>query len=86
MVTRAVGVASALTIDVHRDQVRAGDRYLLCSDGLIRVVTDDEIQAWMGTQDIAGAVEQLMKAALDGGAPDNVTVLIAEATSEAADA
>jgi type VI secretion system protein ImpM len=82
MVTRAVGVASALSVDVHLDQVRAGDRYLLCSDGLIRVVADADIQERMGTPDVADAVEELMKAALEGGAPDNVTVLIAEATSE----
>jgi len=85
MVTRAVGVAAGLSVDVHRDQVRAGDRYLLCSDGLIRILTDDDIQERMGTPDIAAAVEELMKAALEGGAPDNVTVLIAEATSEAPD-
>jgi len=82
MVTRAIGVASALAIDVHRDHVRPGDRYLLCSDGLIRIVADDAIEAWMGTPDVAGAVELLMKAALEGGAPDNVTVLIAEAVGK----
>jgi type VI secretion system protein ImpM len=78
-VTRAVGVHSTLMLDLHRDQVRAGDRFLLCSDGLTRMLPDTRIGALMASQDIRVAVEGLIKATLEAGAPDNVTVLIAEA-------
>lgn len=79
VITRAVGVQPDLTLDVHRDAVQPDDRFLLCSDGLTRVIPDAQISALMETRDIRAAVEALIRATLDAGAPDNVTVLIAEA-------
>jgi type VI secretion system ImpM family protein len=79
VITRAVGVQPDLTLDLHRDAVLQDDRFLLCSDGLTRVIPDTEICGWMEKQDIRAAVDGLIKATLDAGAPDNVTVLIAEA-------
>ena len=55
------------------------DRFLLCSDGLTRVLPESEIATWMEAPAIQAAVDGLIKATLDAGAPDNVTVLIAEA-------
>ncbi len=60
----------------------AGDRFLLCSDGLTRTVPDAQIRLWMDNEDIAAAVDGLIRATLDAGAPDNVTVVIAEACSD----
>jgi serine/threonine protein phosphatase PrpC len=78
-VTRAVGGEPTLLLDLYRDRVHPGDRFLLCSDGLTRAVPEAQIQIWMAQQDIRGAVDGLIKATLDAGAPDNVTVLIVEA-------
>jgi serine/threonine protein phosphatase PrpC len=78
IVTRAVGVEPKLALDLCRDRVRAGDRFLLCSDGLTRMVPEDRIQMWLENPDIRASVEGLIKATLDAGAPDNVTVLIVE--------
>jgi type VI secretion system ImpM family protein len=78
-ITRAVGGEPTLLLDLYRDRVHAGDRFLLCSDGLTRTVPDSQIRAWMEHQDIRGAVDGLIKATLDAGAPDNVTALIVEA-------
>ena len=78
VITRAVGVEPDLMLDVHRDAVRPDDRFLLCSDGLTRVIPESEIQGWMQEPDIRTAVDGLIKATLAAGAPDNVTVLIAE--------
>lgn len=78
-VTRAVGVEATLSIDVHRDKVLAGDRFLLCSDGLTHTLSDGEILGWLNKPDVRGAVDGLIEATLGAGAPDNVTVLIAEA-------
>ena len=78
-ITRAVGGEPTLTLDLHRDCVRAGDRFLLCSDGLTRAVPEGQIRAWLEHEDVRGAVDGLIKATLDAGAPDNVTVLIVEA-------
>ena len=78
-ITRAVGGEPTLLLDLYRDRVHAGDRFLLCSDGLTRTVPDAQIRAWMEHEDIRVAVDGLIKATLDAGAPDNVTALIVEA-------
>jgi len=81
-VTRAVGVHATLTLEVQHNKVRAGDRYLLCSDGLSRAVPEARILAVMTSPDIQLAVSGLIKSALEAGGPDNVTVVIAEAYEE----
>jgi type VI secretion system protein ImpM len=79
VITRAVGIEPDLAVEVQRDSVLPNDRFLLCSDGLTRVLPETAISQWMGTPDPRAAVDGLIQATLDGGAPDNVTVLIAEA-------
>lgn len=78
-VTRAVGAHTVLTLDLCRDQLRAGDRFLLCSDGLSRAVPAAQLQVLVQNPDIRAAVDGLIAATLDAGAPDNVTALIVEA-------
>jgi type VI secretion system ImpM family protein len=82
-VTRAVGVQQNLSLDLFRDSVRPGDRFLLCSDGLTRTLTEAQIHGWMDNRPIAAAVEGLISDTLAAGAPDNVTVLIVEGYAEA---
>ena len=82
-ITRAVGIEPDLALDMLRDTVCAGDRFLLCSDGLTRMLSESQIEAWMETEDITAAVQGLISDTLAAGAPDNVTVLIAEAYPDA---
>ncbi len=79
VVTRAVGVTAGLMLDVRDEDVYAGDRFLLCSDGLTRTVPDDSIEQWMQHPDIEVTIEGLLNASLEAGAPDNVTALVVEA-------
>jgi serine/threonine protein phosphatase PrpC len=74
-----VGAEDTLLLDSCDEQVQAGDRFLLCSDGLTRMVPDSQIRVWLEKEDIRDAVDGLIKATLDAGAPDNVTALIVEA-------
>ncbi len=78
-ITRAVGGEDTLTLDVYRDRVVAGDRFLLCSDGLTRTVPDAGLQEWMAHEPIRAGVDGLLAAARAAGAPDNVTIVIVEA-------
>jgi type VI secretion system protein ImpM len=80
-ITRAVGGEPTLALDVYRDRVQPGDRFLLCSDGLSRVVPEAEISTLMAAGDIRSAVNGLIHATLGLGAPDNVTAVIVEAFS-----
>ena len=64
-------------------QVRPGDRYLICSDGLSGVVSAETIADTMREHpDPHECVERLVKLALRGGGPDNITVVIADATDQ----
>lgn len=78
-ITRAVGGEATLELDVHRDRVHRGDRFLLCSDGLTRTVSHEQLERWLAHDDIQRAVESLITAALETGGPDNVTAVVVEA-------
>jgi type VI secretion system protein ImpM len=80
VVTRAVGGEPTLVLDVHRDRVQAGDRYLLCSDGLTRIVPDARIAELMAGEPPMGVAQALIAAALEAGAPDNVTAVVVDAS------
>ncbi len=84
VITKAVGVGPNLSLDVYRDSVLPDDRFLLCSDGLSRVVTEADISSWMAHPDVSEAVSGLIRTTLAAGAPDNVTVVIAEARRDSA--
>jgi type VI secretion system protein ImpM len=81
-ITRAVGVQPTLSLDLLREKALPGDRFLLCSDGLTRTVPDSQIEALMERADIGIVVQDLISATLAAGAPDNVTVLVAEAFAD----
>lgn len=78
-ITRAVGGEDTLLLDVRRDRVRLGDRYLLCSDGLTRELPDAQIAELLGGEDVQKCAKALIDATLQAGARDNVTVVVIEA-------
>ncbi len=59
-------------------EARAGDRYLLCSDGLSDPVSDETILEALQIPDVAESAYRLIELALRGGGPDNVTVVVAD--------
>jgi protein phosphatase len=62
-------------------QVLKGDRYLICSDGLSGVVSAETIgESMRDIHDPQACVERLVQLALRGGGPDNITVVVADAT------
>ena len=59
-------------------EARAGDRYLLCSDGLSDPVSHDTILEALQIDHVAESADRLIELALRGGGPDNVTVVVAD--------
>lgn len=59
-------------------EARAGDRYLLCSDGLSDPVSDETILEALQIPEVAESAHRLIELALRGGGPDNVTVVVAD--------
>jgi len=75
-ITRAVGAAPTLDLDSKTFDIRPGDTYLLCSDGLYHEVVADEILSSMLAGDIWLSAEQLLKLCLSRRARDNITFVI----------
>jgi serine/threonine protein phosphatase PrpC len=72
-------VDAAPEIDTAVFDIQAGDRWMLCSDGLSSYVADDKMAAILATVHTAqGAADRLVKESLDHGAPDNVTVVLVD--------
>jgi len=76
LITHAVGIDPALRFDCVEDGVRGGDRFVLCSDGLTKVVSDAEIALVVELLEPAQAADRLIRMVLDRGAPDNVSVAV----------
>ena len=75
LITRAVGVAETAEVDVVSGDARAGDLFLLASDGLTRVIPDDEIAAELQRSPLSQAADNLIETVLARGAPDNVSLI-----------
>ena len=75
---RSMGVGEAVEIDVRGPyELQELDTFVLCSDGLHGVVSPNEIKDIVLGKDIAAAADALVSLALERGAPDNVTVIVA---------
>ena len=83
LVTRALGVEDTVLLEVSEYRAEEGDLYLLCSDGLTDMMTDERIAAILVT---AGTLEEksraLVDAANDSGGRDNISVILAQARSK----
>ena len=77
VITRAVGGQSELRLDIAMFDIEPGDSYLLCSDGLYRELSFDEIKAHLLTDDLNASIQALLQLALERGARDNVSIVIA---------
>jgi serine/threonine protein phosphatase Stp1 len=78
MVTRAVGVGEALDLDKIRGEIHRGDRFLLCSDGLSRYATFDTLRRIVPRAPIETVTDTLLNRALEGGAGDNVSIIVVD--------
>ena len=84
---RSMGVGEEVEIDIRGPiQLREGDTFILCSDGLHGVVKEDEMKQVAGAMPIEQGAEELLRRALDRGAPDNVTVIVARVERDGATA
>ena len=77
VLSRAVGVEERVEVDLTMESPLPGDMYLLCSDGLSRMVTDEEISATLGAvSDLDACVAKLIDMANARGGRDNITTIL----------
>ena len=68
--------------DLSMREARAGDRYLLCSDGLSGVVSEETLADALKDPDPQSTADRLIELALRGGGPDNITVIVADVVDD----
>lgn len=84
LVTRAVGIDAVVEAEVHVHDVKRGDIYVLCSDGLNDMVEDDDIADTVKTlkSNLPLLATQLIQAANDNGGRDNVSVILVKVNGD----
>jgi serine/threonine protein phosphatase PrpC len=78
LITKAVGVDSNFEVDIVRGDARPGDQFLLATDGLTRVVRDDELAGRLSAGPPDEVADRMIDTVLERGAPDNVSLVIAK--------
>ncbi len=77
VITRALGMQDQVVVDLQHDDPRAGDVYVLCSDGLSGMVSDDDIEQIVTiAPDIREACRKLIQRANERGGEDNITAVL----------
>ena len=86
VITRAVGPSESVTPDYVRLDVVDGDRFVVCSDGLTKELTDYGIQHFLAEhEDPAAAVDAMLEAALENGGRDNISIVVLNAVRRSSD-
>ena len=84
LLLRALDGRSVAEPDLSVHEGQAGDRYLLCSDGLSGVVSDETLRETLASiEDPDAVARQLIELALHGGGPDNITCIVADVVDAA---
>ena len=83
ILTRALGIEHDLVIDTWELTPVAGDRYLLCSDGLFNEIDDEKIaEILIADDELENIAQNLVNSALKAGGHDNITALVVSVTEE----
>lgn len=82
IITRSVGFEASVPVDILQEEMRGGDTFLLCSDGLSNLVEDEEI-AWIAqTMPGEALAEALIQLANERGGDDNITAVVVHIAPE----
>jgi len=82
VLTHAIGGEAEVYLDAQIQEVRHGDIFLLCSDGLNKEVSDGEIESILAQMPYRQAVNSLMELSLQRGGRDNITIVLAQVLRE----
>ncbi len=75
-ITRAVGTEDTIETDLFSEERKAGDRWLICSDGLYGQISRGTLEELAKTEDAEEAADRLLQAALEGGGRDNISLIL----------
>jgi hypothetical protein len=83
VILQAMGLAKDVRVAIARLRLRAGDRFVLCSDGITNPVSDPELQKILTDSEPRAACETMIALANDRGGDDNQTAIVADLTNVA---
>ena len=75
-ITRAVGTEDTIEVDLYKEPRKAGDRWLICSDGLYGQMNRIVLQELVSLENPEEAADRLMQTALDNGGKDNISLIL----------
>ncbi|PYE51908.1 protein phosphatase [Deinococcus yavapaiensis KR-236] len=82
VVSNAMGSEAALSLDLFGIPLERGDRFLICSDGVTDVLSDEQLAELLAREDDLGILlPDLVKLANDHGGPDNITAIVIDVTT-----
>ena len=82
VITRALGMRETVQVDIRGFQIESGDIYVLCSDGLSGMVSDDSVRSIVvNAKSLERAVAELVDQANRHGGTDNITTLLLQCTT-----
>ncbi len=84
VLTRGLGVEHDIEVDFRKEDLKDGDVYLLCSDGLSGMIPDEAIHSVLESlpEDLPGAADLLTKLALENGGKDNISLILARCNNK----
>lgn len=83
VIVRALGMKPNVAVDIYLEVPRVGDVYVMCSDGLSGMISDETIcEIALGESDLDAASEKMIDAANAAGGTDNITVILARIEPE----
>jgi len=78
IITRAIGCFPEIEVDVLNFKIKKNDIFLICTDGLTNMLSDNEIYSMVVNENPETACRKLVKAAIEKGGEDNITVIVIE--------
>ena len=81
-ITRCLGIKPYVEVDVFTEQVQQGDVLVLCTDGLSKTISDEEMGKIVQQFEPQQSVQRLIELANEQGGPDNITALVARVSLE----
>lgn len=79
VITRALGMRDNVQVDIKKVDIESGDRFLLCSDGLSGMLSDDEMAEIVTShENLEQVVNELVDKANEAGGTDNITAMVVE--------
>ncbi|MDI3535712.1 MAG: family protein phosphatase [Eubacteriaceae bacterium] len=76
VITRALGTDSSVNVDIYRYPIKADAKYLVCSDGLFNMVSDETIKKIVNQNSLEEGAKLLIDTANKNGGKDNITVVL----------